>query len=184
MNYQDKHTKYFDPYLASKKTMNQIKLKGFHMLLVIPIRFRKLISQFCICSGKNGLSGLCEQSFSHRTFTEVSRSPASLCESRISENWVAAIMWFCCILFQIHYIQHKFYKEINFLLLSDVCCKTLFLFGRILPFPDRKITTTVECGNGMGLFQEEEMECRNIHQEDFLNPCAPLVYFWGWCSAQ
>lgn len=95
--------------------MNQIRLKGFHMLLVIPIRFRKLISQFCICSGKNGLSGLCKQSFSHGTFTEVSRSPTSLCESRISENWVAAIMWFCYILFQIRYIQHNFYKEINFL---------------------------------------------------------------------
>lgn len=124
---------------------------------------------------------LCKQSFSHWTFTEVGRSPTSLCESGISEKWVVAIRCFCYVLFQLHYIQQKFY-DINFLSLSHVCCKTLFLFGRILPFPGKKIRTTVEYGNDMGLLQEEEMECRNIQQEDFLAPCVPLVYFWGWCS--
>lgn len=159
----------------------KLSSKIFTRFFVIPIRIRKLTSQFCICSGSSGCSLLCKQTFSHWTFTEVSRSPISLCESRISEKWVVAIMQFCYVLCQIHYLQQKFYKEINFLLLSDVCCKTLFLFGRILPFPGRKIRTTVERGNYMVLFQEEETECRNIHQEDFLAPSVPLVYFWGQC---
>jgi len=34
----------------------------------------------------------------------------------------------------------------------------------------------------MVLYQGDETECRNIHQEDFLIPCVPVVYFWGWCS--
>lgn len=88
---------------------------------------------------------VCKQPFRHWTFADASRSPISSCESSISDSWAVTIRQFYPVLFQIHYIQQKFYREINFLSLSDICCKTHFLLERVLSFSGGKVRTTVEC---------------------------------------
>lgn len=134
--------------------MNQFGLKDFHTLLCYTYQIQEAYISVLHLFWKQRPLGVVQSSLSHRT-TEVSRSLTSLCKNRIKENWIVAIMHFCYISFQIYWIEQKFYKDINFLFLSDVCCKTLFLFGRILPFLGWKIRAPVQCGNDMGLFQEE-----------------------------
>lgn len=148
-----------------------IKLGGkiFMCYFVICIRFKKLRSRFCICSASSGRPVLCEQSFSHWTFPEVRKHPASSCESRISKNWVVATMWFLYVWVQTHYVRQKFYKEINFLLLPDVSCKAPYRFGRIILFPSRKIKNYSRMrerhgfiprrGNWMQKYSSERLSC-------------------------
>lgn len=100
------------------------------------MRYRNLTSQFCIFSGSSGHSGLCKKS-SDIELPLKSEDLLPYVKAELVTTDHIAIMWFCSVLFQFHYIQQKFYKEIHFVLLNVFASKH-FCFGRILPFPGRK----------------------------------------------
>lgn len=73
-----------------------------------------------------------------------------------------AIMWFCYVFFQFHYIQQTFYKEIDFLLLHDVCFKTLSLWKNS-PFPWQKKIATIAESEKARVYSKKRKQWGNIY---------------------